>query len=537
MTFRRPRLAALPLALACAGYVLVFLNAAFWTRAQAGFGQVTGPSLAFATAYCALVTALFVLVCFRFLAKPLLIGLLIVAGCYAYFADSLGIVITQEVVRDVLTTDSAEARGFVSWALAWHVAVFALAPALLVAWVEVAHPPPLRQLVVNGGTVLACLALAGALVLASYADLMDAVGGRRELLRVSNPAGPVSALFSFASERLRSRKAGPLKPVATDARRGKTRAGERPLAIVLVVGESARGENFGLNGYERETSPELRAAGVVNFPEATSCGTATATSLPCMFSPFERRNFSDQKASWTENLLDVLKRVGVRVVWWDNQAGSKGVADRVEFRPVVPDESRCQGSDCPDLVLADELNRTLDESGGDSLIVLHLKGSHGPSYYQRYPPAFRRFVPECTTAHLADCSQQQIVNAYDNSLLYTDHVLGETIRKLQSREQGFDTALIYLSDHGESLGEGGLYMHGAPYLVAPRQQTRIPFAIWLSRGLAASIGIDVGCLRRQAGAPVSHDNLFHSVLGLMNVETSARDPKLDLFAACRSRMR
>jgi lipid A ethanolaminephosphotransferase len=164
--------------------------------------------------------------------------------------------------------------------------------------------------------------------------------------------------------------------------------------------------------------------------------------------------------------------------------------------------------------------------------VIHQLGSHGPAYYLRYPEKFRRFTPDCRTAELGNCSPEEIVNAYDNSILYTDYIVSTVIDMLKAREAKMAGSMIYMSDHGESLGENELYLHGAPYFIAPSQQTHIPFVLWTGKETRA--GIDQPCLKATAGEPRSHDNLFHTVLGLMNVATEVYDPALDALAACRT---
>jgi lipid A ethanolaminephosphotransferase len=170
---------------------------------------------------------------------------------------------------------------------------------------------------------------------------------------------------------------------------------------------------------------------------------------------------------------------------------------------------------------------------GDQVIVLHQIGNHGPAYYARYPVSFRRYTPVCETSDLDRCSREQIVNAYDNALLYTDDLLARTIALLGELSER-DVALIYLSDHGESLGEHGLFLHGVPYAIAPDTQMHVPLLVWLSPRFAATRGVDIGCLRQRSGDAVSHDNLFHSVLGLMQVDTPEYDATLDLFAPCEA---
>ncbi|WP_415246253.1 phosphoethanolamine transferase [Thauera sp.] len=167
------------------------------------------------------------------------------------------------------------------------------------------------------------------------------------------------------------------------------------------------------------------------------------------------------------------------------------------------------------------------------MLVLHQLGNHGPAYFRRHPESFRRFTPSCDQDELSKCSREQILNSYDNALLYTDHVLARTIDLLEELDKQYDTAMIYVSDHGESLGENGLYLHGLPYSIAPDEQIKVPMVMWFSSGFAARNRLDQECLRAQTAQAASHDNLFHTVLGLLDVDTSVRDGALDLAAACR----
>ena len=190
-------------------------------------------------------------------------------------------------------------------------------------------------------------------------------------------------------------------------------------------------------------------------------------------------------------------------------------------------------SDLFDEILLDGLDSIARDAQGNLVLVLHTLGNHGPAYSKRYPDAFRRYTPTCDTTELQKCSTEQIVNAYDNGLLYTDHLLARTIEFLKSQDARFDTAMLYVSDHGESLGERGLYLHGIPYPIAPREQLKVPMEWWLSPAYTASFGIDRGCLAAQTARPWSHDQLFHSVLGLLDVRTSVYEAALDVSAPCR----
>jgi lipid A ethanolaminephosphotransferase len=252
-----------------------------------------------------------------------------------------------------------------------------------------------------------------------------------------------------------------------------------------------------------------------------------------MFSDLTRRGYSHRAGLANENLLDVLGHAGIKTEWWDNNTGSKGVAERTKYISFseANDPRYCKAKECFDEGMVAQLDSWLSAVKQDSVLVLHQLGSHGPAYYLRHPAAFQRFTPECTTSELGDCSREEIVNGYDNTILYTDYILGRVINILKAHQDGLEPAMIYMSDHGESLGEHGLYLHGAPYIVAPSQQTHIPFVLW--QGYEMKADIDTSCLSTRASEPASHDNLFHTVLGMMSVQSSVYQPKLDVLSTCR----
>jgi lipid A ethanolaminephosphotransferase len=340
------------------------------------------------------------------------------------------------------------------------------------------------------------------------------------------------SLVKLATER---EERGPRLRIAGDARQLPRATGARPRLLVIVVGETARAANWGLDGYVRQTTPELaRTPGVVNFPDVTACGSSTEVSLPCMFSVYGRESYDKAAIRGHESLLHLLSRVGIQVLWRDNQSGCKGVCDGLPTqRPdAARDPDYCNALRCLDGILLSPDSALSGDGRHDQVVVLHMLGNHGPNYNDRIPGRFRHYLPVCESADLGDCSRSQIVNAYDNALLYTDHLLASAIAQLQ-RQADYDTALLYVSDHGESLGENGLYLHGMPYAIAPAEQLKVPMLAWLSPGFATATGIDGACLARHALQPITHDSLFHSVLGAMDVATAAYRADRDVFAACR----
>ncbi|HVR50518.1 MAG TPA: sulfatase-like hydrolase/transferase, partial [Pseudorhodoferax sp.] len=241
-----------------------------------------------------------------------------------------------------------------------------------------------------------------------------------------------------------------------------------------------------------------------------------------------------------ENLLDVLQRAGLAVLWLDNQSGCKGVCDRVPHAATAKASPNglCSGGECLDGVMLEQLETRLAaldpvRRARGTVVVLHQMGSHGPAYAARSPAAAKRFLPECTSNALQDCDPQQLRNAYDNSIAYTDQFLGEAIAWLQRNPTGTDNALMYVSDHGESLGENNLFLHGMPYAIAPDVQKHVPWITWLSPGFAQASALSDSCLRERADARVSHDDYFHSVLGLMDVSTRVYQMAQDAYAPCR----
>ena len=296
--------------------------------------------------------------------------------------------------------------------------------------------------------------------------------------------------------------------------------------MILVIGEAVRADHFSLNGYSRLTNPLLQKEDVISFANMYSSGTATAFSVPCMFSIYPREECSEQKAGASENLLDVLQHAGVHVLWRDNNSDSKGVAARVAYEDFkATDRNPAVEGEPRDVGMLAGLQAYIDQQKtGSIFIVLHQMGNHGPAYYKRYPSAFEKFKPVARTNELGSSSPQEIINAYDNALLCTDDFLARVIQLLQKNSGRFRSAMIYSSDHGESLGENGLYLHGMPYRFAPEEQKRVATLFWFSKGLES----EAARFRKARDLPLSHSVLFHTVLGLLGVQTKVYDPGLDI---------
>ena len=537
---RLPALGSEMLVLLAGLFFALTCNGQFWHAALAGRSATSGGTWSFACALLAALVAIHFLLIAPFATrrtvKPLLSILFVATAFATYYMDSFSVYLDPGMLRNVLATELKESRDLLTWRMGLHL-VMQAGPPLLLLWLV-----PLRRTPVLRAVGIRLLWLAGALLLAAgaiglaYQDLSSLMRNHKEARYLVTPANflysTARALTSAAPGAAQARR-----EVGGDARLANSpRVGGKPALFVMVVGETARAANWGLGTYDRQTTPELALRNVINFDAVRACGTDTETSLPCMFAAVGRRDYDAERIRRSDSLLHILRRAGFDVIWRDNNTGCKGVCAGLEEERVDRQSfaDLCAEGACLDEALLRGMDDVLRDHKGNLFVVLHQMGSHGPAYFNRYPPEFRRFTPSCDTADLRACSRQEIVNAYDNSILYTDHFLARLLDFLVAKQPDYDTALLYVSDHGESLGEAGLYLHGIPYAVAPSVQKEVPMVMWLSPGFSAAYGLDQACLRRQARLPMSHDNLFHSVLGMLDVVTSARDSSLDLSLPCHA---
>jgi lipid A ethanolaminephosphotransferase len=495
----------------------------------------------FATAFALMIALALVLLlsllAWRWTLKPVLALLLLLAAGTAHFMLAYHVVIDTTMISNALQTDVREVRDLLGLKLAVSLLLLGLLPcAALWRWPVVYGRWPRRSAhnLLQAGAALLALVL---LILASFSPLASTMRNHKELRYLVNPLNAVYALGHLAAAPMR-RDESVLAPMGRDAFVALPTSAARPPLLVLVLGETGRSGNFGINGYSRDTTPELARQDVASFREARSCGTSTAASVPCMFSGLGREGFEARKQN-SEGLLDVIQHAGMAVLWLDNQSGCKGSCDRVTTASTsgLSHPQLCPGGECFDGILLEGLDQRIaalpaERRARGVVLVLHQMGSHGPAYHLRSPAAFKRFVPECADQDLQACSRAALVNAYDNSIAYTDHFLSSTINWLKQNQTAYDPAMVYVADHGESLGENNLYLHGMPYMIAPDVQKHVPWITWTSAGFAQRRSLATACLRERADRPVSHDNYFHSVLGLLGIQTRVYQRALDVYAPC-----
>jgi lipid A ethanolaminephosphotransferase len=535
----RPTLSTEALAVGVSVFFALACNERFLSGATATRSWSDGATWGFAACMLLLLTALHTLmlclVLHRRYARVLLTALILVAALSTYYMQRFGVFLDPSMLRNVLHTDPAEAGELIGVWMLPHLLLYAVLPIALLWWVRVRQ----RSLSKAVMTRLATLAVAAGLMVVSlllvFQDFAGLMRNQRELRYLITPANAVYStarvLAGDAPQVGRERRV-----VGADAMLGPGWQGRsKPALFVVVVGETARAANWGLNGYARQTTPELAKLDVLNFSDVTACGTNTETSLPCMFSAVGRRDYNEERIRGSESLLHVLARAGFGVQWRDNQSGCKGVCAGLPQEQLDPKSlpDLCSDGHCLDDVLLHGLDTLVGDAQGNMVLVLHMLGNHGPAYHKRYPAELRRFVPTCDTSELGKCSRQDILNAYDNALLSTDRVLANLIAFLKERSSKYNTAMMYVSDHGESLGESGLYLHGVPYAIAPSEQKKVPMVWWLSSEFMASFDLNRDCLAAQTAKPLAHDHLFHSVLGLLQVQSAVYEPAFDVSAACR----
>ncbi|EPQ4368919.1 phosphoethanolamine transferase EptA [Klebsiella aerogenes] len=453
-----------------------------------------------------------------------------------YFIWTFGVVIDRSMIANIFDTTPAESFALLSTQMVIVLGLSGLLMVLVAWWIKVRRPASFWRGAAMRLLNIAVSALLIVLVAALfYKDYASVFRNNKELVKSLSPSNSIVALNSwYAHNRMDNL---PLVKIGEDAKqKAVMHNGPRKNLTIVVLGETSRAENFSLGGYDRETNPRLKQDDVVYFPKTTSCGTATAVSVPCMFSNMPRAHYDEELAHHQEGVLDILQRAGVQVLWNDNDGGCKGACDRVPHQNVtnLNLSGECIDGECYDDVLFHNLDSYIDNLQQDGIIVLHTIGSHGPTYYNRYPAEFKKFTPTCDTNEIQSCTQQQLTNTYDNTILYVDYVVDKAIKLLQSKQDKFTTSLVYLSDHGESLGEDGVYLHGLPYSIAPDTQKHVPMLLWLSPDYQQRYGVSSQCLQQQAKTnDYSQDNLFSTLLGLLGVDSREYQAKDDLLTPCR----
>ena len=430
-----------------------------------------------------------------------IIGLSFIADAVTlYFINTYDVLVTDSMMGNVFNTRYSEASGFFSWIAILYVLFLGILPCIFVISRKVDYQDSKRFFKRIGIAFAAMVAM----VVININNFTWIDRNATQLGSLLMPwSYTVNTFRYFSAEKKRNQKEI-LLPDAKITTASKD-------VVVLIIGESARRENFSLYGYHKQTNPLLEGEDIVALM-AKSSATYTTAGVKAIL---------DHKPSdkLYEILPNYLYRAGVDVIWRTNNWGEPPV--HIEKYQKVADLKALypQADERYDGILTSGLKEVIESSPSDKLfIVLHTSTSHGPIYYSKYPAEFERFTPVCTTVEMASADATELMNAYDNTILYTDYLIHSVIQTLKSVTTR-RSAMLFVSDHGESLGENNLYMHGVPMALAPKEQIEIPFIVWSSEG--------ADCVKELK--EVGHYHTFHSVLDFLGVESEIFDRDKSIF--------
>lgn len=473
---------------------------------------------------------LFNIITLPYISKPLITILLICSASANYAMHNLGTIINSDMIQNFAETTYREASELITLKAITYVFITGILPAIITCFIKIQYSNFKKELISRLAIILICLIGFGILSIFSYKDYISFARNHSQVRRYINTFNYISGINKYYKRQKNAQR----EFTIYDSSPSLTKQSSKPRLIILAIGETAREKNFSLYGYEKNTNPLLSKQDIYVFNNVVSCGTSTAVSVPCLFAHQTRETFNANDAKYAQNLLDIAQKAGYNILWKENDDGCKNVCNRVETIDAQKflNTKHCFDDYCHDEFLLEGLEDKIKDLKKDTLIVLHMMGSHGPTYFKRYPDSFKKFEPFCNTSDLQKCTPEEIINTYNNTILYTDYVLSSLIDILKRQPQ-IESGMLYVSDHGESLGENNIYLHGLPYSMAPSEQKEIPMILWLSNSLKKQINIDNECLKQNAQKNQhSHDNFYHSVLHLLSINSSTYNSELDIFANC-----
>ena len=449
----------------------------------------------------------------RRVGRILLAILAVINATAVYFVFTYSVMINATTIENVFNTRYSEASGFFSWWLWLFIAVCGLLPAVFCIICPVAFGKAKRLALCCGGALAVVLAVASLNVSQTlWISQHDTeLGG---LLQPWSYIVNIGRVISFQQDE----QAEEIKlPDGTIADHEKA-------VVVLVIGESARKANFQLYGYERETNPLLSQQEDLKVYQATSCATYTTAGTKAILEP-------ENSDDLYEMLPNYAFRTGVDVSWRTSNWGEPPIhideyLTDSELSEQYPDENKNY-----DGILIKGIRDRIESSPKNKvLIVLHTSTSHGPKYADKYPKEFEVYKPVAKNVEEGEKNIGMLINAYDNTIRYTDFLLDSLINTLRAMEE-WNSAMIFISDHGESLGENKMFMHGLPMRLAPKVQYEIPFFVWTSKGFRdyKPTSSKQDAPEGELPAVLEQHYIFHSVLNLLSIQSPAYKKDFDIF--------
>lgn len=437
----------------------------------------------------------------RFVGKFLLVLLFIINAAAVYFINTYSVIIDESMIGNILNTKYQEASSFFSIKLILYIILFGVIPAIYISKVKIINVTLKRFLITSSIALLFILTLA-------FADASNWLWIDKNSKTLGGLAMPWSYTVNISLFYIHKHQENEKEILLPDA----TIKDNKKSVVVLVIGESARSENFSLYGYNKNTNPSLSKIPDLFHFDATSCATYTTAGVKCILEP-------DNTNDLYEILPNYLNRNNVEVIWRTTNWGEPPVHIK-NYQTTDSLKPNCKGEGCnyDEILLTGLKEQILASTKNKILIVLHTSTSHGPTYSKKYPPQFETFKPVCNSVELGNCSHTELINAYDNTIVYTDYILSKIIDDLKQLKE-YKSAMIFVSDHGESLGEKNLYMHGLPLSIAPKEQYDIPFIVWVSDGSKQLKPIKT----------VSQNYVFHSVLNFLNIQSPVYNEEMNIF--------
>ncbi|MBQ3695908.1 MAG: sulfatase-like hydrolase/transferase [Alphaproteobacteria bacterium] len=456
--------------------------------------------------------------------KPLSILLLITNSIAGYFITAYHLVLNKTMLMNILDTNFFEATEWMGISFWVYVILFGIVPSIVV-WRLKIEFEPFKLHFRKTLSLLAIMLFLLSIFLPYRTSVKIYLKTNFNLRYQFVPTGYVSGVVGVISNYLK--KVEGLNTTAGMEFHPYWK-GKKKNLFVFVLGESARDANFSLSGYRRNTAEPLQAflRDMIVFKKTESCGVVTRVSVPCMFNAFTRENYKEQALPYTTNALDILSQNGIDLLWLDNELGCNKVCRNIQT------EYTCETRDCVDMLLNDAFRDKMSGFTKDTFVVLHQRGSHGPRYDLRVPAEYKKWKPYCDRADSTSCAYEELVNTYDNTMYYTSLVIADLIKTLSKMTDEYNPVLMYISDHGESLGEGEIYGHGGDFKDAPDVQKQVPFFVWMPKSTRQALGMSKRCMRNKTKQQQTQDAIFHSILGWAGISTDVYDEKLDIFAGC-----
>lgn len=437
----------------------------------------------------------------KFIGKFLLVLFFNINAIAIYFINTYSVIIDKTMISNILNTNYEESSSFFSFGLIIYLLFLGVIPSIFIVRVKIINESFKKKLT----TFLLTLIFIVSLVFANSSNWLWIDKHSTKLGALAMPWSYVINTSRFYIHKSQENKKEILLPDAT------IKDTEKSIAV-LVIGESARSENFSLYGYKKNTNPLLSKIKNVYSFKATSCATYTTAGIKCIL---EHENTS----KLYEILPNYLYRNNVEVIWRTTNWGEPPIHIKNYLNRHDIEKKYGGGYSNYDEILLNGLQEQILVSKNNKiLIVLHTTTSHGPTYNKKYPPQFEKFKPVCNSVELGKCTTEELVNAYDNTIVYTDYILSNLIESLKQLDE-YKSTMLYVSDHGESLGENNLYMHGLPVSIAPKEQLDIPFIVWLSDDYK----------KIKSHEELSQNHVFHSVLNFLAIESPIYDENMSIF--------